>query len=295
MATKAAAASVSRRAFLGAAGAGAAAASLSGCDRALRFLRSARAPSVEVALRRNPTLVFSICDNCVNKCGIRARVVDGRIVKLDPNPYFPKSRSMLCAKGNAGVKVVYDPDRLKLPLIRAGARGEGRWRSAGWEEALDYTAAGLRRVREKHGPQGVLFSSSEAFQERFFRTFAQAFGSPNTARHASMCLTSGNVGFFITYGTVPEYDLENSRYVIMSGANRLESFITPDTMDLMKVLRTKKARLVYLDPRHTVTAAKADEWLPIRPGTDLAFYLALIHVLLAEDLYDKPFVEAYTQ
>jgi thiosulfate reductase/polysulfide reductase chain A len=99
-----------------------------------------------------------------------------------------------------------------------------------------------------------------------------------------MCLSSGNVGFFVTYGMVPEYDLENSRYVIMSGANRLESFMTPDTMDLMTVLRTKKAKLVYLDPRYTVTASKADEWLPIRPGTDLAFYLALIHVLLAEDL-----------
>jgi thiosulfate reductase/polysulfide reductase chain A len=285
----------SRRTFLGAAGAGAAAVSLGGCDRVMRFLRSSRAPSAEVALRRDPKFVFSICDNCVNKCGIRARVVGGRIVKLDPNPYFPKSRSMLCAKGNAGVKVVYDPDRLKQPLIRAGLRGEGRWRTATWDEALDYTARGLRRVRERYGPQGVLFSSSEAFQERFFRTFAQAFGSPNSVRHTSMCLSSANVGFFISFGTVPEYDLENSRYVIMSGANRLESFITPDTMDLMRVLRSKKAKLVYLDPRYTVTASKADEWLPIRPGTDLAFYLALIHVLLAEDLYDKAFVEAYTQ
>jgi thiosulfate reductase / polysulfide reductase chain A len=285
----------SRRTFLGVAGAGAAAVSLAGCERVSRFLRASGAPSAEVAARHDPHFVFSICDNCVNKCGIRARVVDGRVVKLDPNPYFPKSRSMLCAKGNAGVKVLYDPDRLKQPLIRAGRRGEGRWRKASWDEALDYTAAGLRRVRDKYGPQGVLFSSSEAFQERFFRTFAQAFGSPNSARHPSMCLTSGNVGFFITYGTVPEYDLENSRYIIMSGANRLESFITPDTMDLMQVLRTRKAKLVYLDPRFTVTASKADEWLPIRPGTDLAFYLALMHVLLAEDLYDKAFVAGYTQ
>jgi thiosulfate reductase/polysulfide reductase chain A len=239
MAGLAAAHGTSRRTFLGAVGMGAAAASLGGCDRVMRYLRSSAAPSTAVALRKDASFVFSICDNCVNKCGIRARVVDGRIVKLDPNPYFPKSRSMLCAKGNAGVKVVYDPDRLKQPLIRAGARGEGRWRKAGWDEALDYTAAGLKAVRDQHGPQGVLFSSSEAFQERFFRTFAQAFGSPNSVRHPSMCLTSGNVGFFITYGTVPEYDLENSRYVIMSGANRLESCITPDTMDLMQVLRTR--------------------------------------------------------
>ena len=168
----------SRRSFLGAMGGGVAALSLAGCERVSRYLRASSAPSAEVAARHGARFVFSICDNCVNKCGIRAQVVDGRVVKLDPNPHFPKSRSMLCAKGNAGVKVLYDPDRLKQPLIRAGARGEGRWRKATWDEALDYTAAGLRRVREKYGPQGVLFSSSEAFQERFFRTFAQAFGSP---------------------------------------------------------------------------------------------------------------------
>jgi len=285
---------VSRRTFLGAAGAGAAAVSLAGCDRVMRYLQSARAPAAEVAARRSAVDVFSICDNCVNKCGVVARVAEGRLVKLDPNPYFPKSRSMLCAKGNAGVKVVYDPDRLKQPLIRVGERGSGEFRKATWDEALDLTAERLTAIKEKYGPQGVLFSSSEGFQERFFRTFAQAFGSPNTVRHASLCLTSGNVGFFVTYGTVPEYDIENSRYVIMSGANRLESFITPDSIDLMSVLRRRKAKLVYLDPRYTVTASKADEWLPIRPGTDLAFYLALIHVLVKEGLYDKSFVDAAT-
>lgn len=286
---------VSRRGFLGAGATAAAALSLAGCQRALRYLRPSPAPSTLAELRRRGVDVYSVCDNCVNKCGIRARVVDGKVLKLDPNPHFPKSRSMLCARGNAGVKVVYDPNRLKHPLIRVGERGAGRWRQATWEEALDFTAEGLRKVRDRYGPQGVLFSSSEAFQERFFLTFARAFGSPNLVRHTSTCLGSGNLGFFVTYGVVPEYDLENSQYVIMSGANRLEAFITPDTMDLMHVLRTRKAKLVYLDPRHTVTASKADEWLPIRPGTDLAFYLALIHVLVTEQLYDRPFVEAHTQ
>ena len=112
---------VSRRSFL-AAGTTAAAASLVGCDRIRRFLRSSPAPSAAVKERRNAVDVFSICDNCVNKCGLRAQVVAGRLVKLDPNPYFPKSRSMLCAKGNAGVAVLHDPDRLKHPLIRVGER-----------------------------------------------------------------------------------------------------------------------------------------------------------------------------
>ncbi len=284
---------VTRRTFLTLAGA-AAATAVSGCGRVRRFLRGAPAPSEQVALRGAPRDIASICDNCVNKCGIIARVSDGRLVKLDPNPRFPKSRAMLCAKGNAGVQTLYDPDRLKQPLIRVGERGAGAWRTASWDEALDVTARGLARVRDAHGPQGVLFSSSEAFQERFFRTFAQAFGSPNLVRHPSMCLASGNVGFFITYGTVPEFDIEHSTYVILSGADRFSSFITPDSVDLARNVADGRTKLIYLDPRFTPTAAKAHEWLPIRPGTDLAFYLALVHVLIAEGLYDRSFVEAYT-
>jgi thiosulfate reductase/polysulfide reductase chain A len=287
--------SLSRRGFLGLAGAGLLTTSLTGCDRVLHYLRAGGAPSVQAAARKNFVDIFSICDNCVNKCGVRARVVQGRLVKLDPNPYFPKSRSMLCAKGNAGIKLVYDPDRLKHPLIRVGERGSGQFRKASWKEALDFTAQRLTEIRDKYGPQGMLFSSSEGFQERFFANFAKAFGSPNTFRHPTLCLASGNLAFFGTFGTVPEYDIENSRYIILTGANRLESFITPDTIDLMQVLSKRKAKLVYLDPRFTVTAAKADEWLPIRPGTDLAFYLALIHVLIKEQLYDQKFVAAYTQ
>ena len=286
--------SVTRRSFLGAAATAAAATLASGCGRVRRYLRGAPAPSEVVAARGAATEIFSICDNCVNKCGVVAHVVDGRLVKLDPNPHFPKSRAMLCAKGNAGVQTLYDADRLKHPLIRVGERGAGQWRKASWDEALDATARGLQKVRATYGPQGMLFSSSEAFQERFFRTFAQAYGSPNLVRHPSMCLSSGNIGFFITYGTVPEFDIEHTRYVIASGANRMESFITPDSIDLARNVREGRTKLVYLDPRFTATAAKADEWLPIRPGTDLAFYLALINVLIAETLYDAAFVQAYT-
>ena len=87
----------SRRSFLGAVGGGVAALSLAGCERVSRYLRASAAPSAEVAARHDARFVFSICDNCVNKCGIRAQVVGGRVVKLDPNPYFTKSRAMLCA------------------------------------------------------------------------------------------------------------------------------------------------------------------------------------------------------
>ena len=237
--------------------------------------------------------VNSICGLCVNKCGFRARVEDGVIAKLDPNLLYPKSRGMLCAKGNAGIKVVYDPDRLKYPLIRDGERGSGKWRRAGWDEALDYIAQKLNDIREKHGPESVLFSSTEGFQEEFFISFAEAFGSPNMVRHPTLCLASVNNALYNTFGTTPTFDLKNARYVIIAGANRFESLLTPDSCDLIKNLATRKTHLIYLDPRYTKTASKATEYWPIRPGTDLAFILAMIHVIITEDLYEKDFVNTY--
>jgi thiosulfate reductase/polysulfide reductase chain A len=234
------------------------------------------------------------CEMCVNKCSIIAVVEDGVIRKLNPNPRNPRSRAMVCARGNAGLQQVYDPARIKRPLIRAGARGEGKWRAVSWDEALDYAASRLAAVKEKYGPQGSLWSSSESFQEVFFLNFAQAFGSPNIVRHATLCLSAVNLAYSTTFGTVPSFDVLNAQYMIMSGANRLEAFITPDTMDLVHATTERKVKLIYLDPRFTVTASKADEWYPIRPGTDLAFILALIHVIVAEQRYDKDFVSAYT-
>jgi thiosulfate reductase/polysulfide reductase chain A len=283
---------INRRAFLGTSACALAGMGLLGASPGgLRYFREAtEMGGGDSGIRE----VFSLCANCANKCGIRARVVGERLIKLDPNPHFPKSRSMLCAKGQAGVQVLYDKDRLKHPLIRTGPRGSGQFRRASWEEALDYTAEGMQKIKDKYGASGVMFSSTEGLQEHFFREFSAAFGSANHVRHPTLCLASGNTGFFSVFGVVPAFDVANTRYMIFSGANRLESFITPDTVDLVNVLEEKKAKLIYLDPRYTVTAAKADEWLPIKPGTDMAFYLAMINVIITEELYDKEFVEKYT-
>ena len=274
-----------RRLFMQVAGTGALAASSLACPR---FFRKGDPAPVF------PTGIPTTCELCPNKCSVIAMVQDGRIRKLNPNPENPKSRDMLCARGNAAIQQVYDPDRLKQPLIRVGARGEGKWRTATWDEAWDYTAKKLAEIKAKHGPQGTLWSSTEGFQEVFFKNLGMAFGSPNILRHPSLCLASVNLAYSMTFGTVPSFDLLNADYVIMAGANRFESIITPDTMDLIGGVMERKAKLVYLDPRFTVTASKADEWHPIKPGTDLAFILAMIHVIIREDRHDKAFVEAFT-
>ena len=238
--------------------------------------------------------VFTSCGMCVNKCGVIARVRDGVIHKLDPNPQFIKSRGMLCARGNSGVKVVYDPDRLKYPLIRVGARGEGKWRRASWDEALDLVVKNMNEIAEKYTRAGVMFASTEGtFQEHFFLQMAECFGSPNTLRHPTLCLSSNLQGFGATYGTSPTPDVLNSDYIIMSGANRSEALITPDSIDLLKGDGGRR-KLIYLDPRFTKTAAKADEWLAIKPGTDMAFILAMLNVIVREERYDKTFVAERT-
>ena len=237
---------------------------------------------------------FSACDMCFNKCGLIARVEGGVVKKLDPNPKFLKSRGMLCARGNAGVAQVYDPDRLKYPLLRAGARGEGKWKRIPWDEALDMAAQKMNEVREKYLPCGHLFSAGTDLHSQFVGRFAEVYGSFNVTSHESLCLVSNNRAFLDTYGEVPFADVLNSKYIVMAGANRFEALVTPDSIDLMTAMRENGCKLVTLDPRYTKTAALSDEWHPIRPGTDMAFMLALAHVIITEKLYDAEWIEQKT-
>ena len=237
---------------------------------------------------------FSACDMCFNKCGLIARVEGGVVRKLDPNPKFLKSRGMLCARGNAGVAQVYDPDRLKYPLLRVGARGEGKWKRIPWDEALDMAAQKMNEVREKYLPCGHLFSAGTDLHSQFVGRFAEVYGSFNVTSHESLCLVSNNRAFLDTYGEVPFADVLNSKYIVMAGANRFEALVTPDSIDLMTAMRENGCKLVTLDPRYTKTAALSDEWHPIRPGTDMAFMLALAHVIIAEKLYDSEWIEQKT-
>ncbi|MGE4457276.1 MAG: molybdopterin-dependent oxidoreductase, partial [Arcobacteraceae bacterium] len=239
-------------------------------------------------------LVPTLCEMCVNKCAAIARVENGVVTKLDPNPYFPKSRNMLCARGNAGIQALYDPDRLKYPLIRVGEKGEGKFKRVTWDEAYEYIKEQTVKIldEEEDNRSSFLFCAGEGMAEHTFKTFYQGFGSSNWLNHSSICLQTVASAYGLTVGTYPQADLENATYVILAGANRAEAIVTPDTMDLFKNVKSKNnaAKLICVDPRFTNTAAKADKWLPIKPGTDLAFVLALTHVTISEELYNKDYV-----
>lgn len=275
---------LSRRGFLGllgSAGAGAAM-SLRAFDAVADVV-----PHSQETYRKVETL-GSVCSMCVNRCGIRCRVVDGVLEKIDGDPRNPNSRGGTCAKGQAGIMQVYDPDRIRYPMIRVGERGAGKWRRASWDEAYEYVADNLVKIIDKHGPGSLFWSSTTDLTETFFVKLGTYIGTQNNARHATLCLASRNVGYAATLGAVPEIDLANSKYILMYGANRLESFELPYNIDLIDAVQ-KGAKLVVVDPRMTYTAAKG-EWLPIRPRTDMALNLALMNVLINEELYDKDFV-----
>ncbi|MCF6245111.1 MAG: molybdopterin-dependent oxidoreductase [Sulfurovum sp.] len=240
------------------------------------------------------TEVPTLCEMCVNKCAAIARVEDGVITKLNPNPLFPKSRNMLCARGNAGIQALEDPDRLKYPLIRVGKRGEGKFKRVTWDEAYEHIKNKMVKIldEEKDNRSTIGYCAGEGMAEHTYVSFMQdKIGSSNFVNHATICLTTTIAGYTLTLGGYGQADLENAEYVIMAGANRAEAIVTPDTMDMFKRTKGRGAKLVVIDPRFTNTASHADKWLPIEVGTDLAFVLALTHVAISEGLYNKKFTQ----
>jgi len=245
-------------------------------------------------LSSNLQEIPTLCEMCVNKCAAVARVEDGVLTKLNPNPLFPKSRNMLCARGNAGIQALDDPDRLKYPLIRVGKRGEGRFKRVTWDEAFEHIKEKMVNIidEEKDNRSTIGYCAGEGLAEHTYTSFmGDKIGSSNYVNHGSICLTTTIAGYTLTLGGYGQSDLENAEYVIMAGANRAEAIVTPDTMDMFKRTKGRGATLIVIDPRFSNTAAHADKWLPIEVGTDLAFVLALTYVAITEESYNKRFAE----
>ena len=238
--------------------------------------------------------LYTLCEMCVWRCGVRAKVDEGKIVKLEGNPDHPHSRGKLCARGQSGLMNTYDPDRVLTPLIRVGQRGEGKFRQASWDEALDLVAEQMLKIKSSFGPEAMVFSSTHNLSQPLFENLLYGFGSPNYGTQRSLCFNAMIVANLITYGMEePARDYSQLQYLILTGRNLTEAISTSETSDLVDII-ARGARVVYIDPRFTKTASKATEWLPIRPGTDLAFHLAMINVLISENLYNQSFVDEYT-
>lgn len=248
------------------------------------------AQSAETKVSYIPT----ICEQCVWRCGVIARVENGVVKKLEGNPNHPNNWGKLCPRGNAGIETMYSSDRIKFPLIRAGERGSGLWRKASWDEALSYTADQMKKIKEKYGAKAMIFNSTDNLSQPFFEVLLKAYGTPNYGTQRSLCFNATTTGFFYTYGVPqPGTDYTNCKYMIFTGRNLAEGISNNETQELIEMI-ARGAKVIVLDPRFSKTASKA-EWLPVRPGTDSAFFLAMINVIIKEKRYNESFIQKYTQ
>lgn len=236
------------------------------------------------------------CEMCFWRCGVMAEVADGKVLKLQGNPSHPLTKGQLCARGNAGTQLLYDPDRLKYPMVRTGERGSGKFKRVSWDEALDLFATRLTDLKKKYGPESVAFLP-HGVGAGFFGTLMKAFGTPNSAEPAfAQCRGPRDVGYQLTFGrpvNSPEpIDLEESKCIVLIGSHIGENVFTSQVTNFITGLQAG-AKLIVVDPRFSTAASKADYWLPIKPGTDIALLLAWMNVLIAENLHDKQYLDQY--
>ena len=247
------------------------------------------------------TTSYSYCEMCFWKCGMKVSVADGKVRKVDGYAENPKSRGMLCPRGQGAVATTYDPDRLKKPLIRVegSARGEGRYREASWDEALDYITEKMFAIRDDYGTESVAFFGHGTGDAWFAEHLPGAWGSPNAAKPSvSLCTAPRETASVYTFGRGiaghEQIDWDETDYIVLIGHHIGEDTHNTQLQQFAQALK-RGAKLVVVDPRFSVAASKAKDWLPIKPATDTALLLAWLNVLIEEELYDAAYVEAYTQ
>ncbi len=239
--------------------------------------------------------VYSLCFMCSIRCPIKVLVKDGQVKWIEGNPHVAGMEGSLCPRGAAGIKTLYDDQRVQSPMIRVGERGGGRWRKAGWDEALDFAADKLKGIIEKEGGPGVVLGERTQLATHVSKTFLKAIGSPNHFTHDALCKGSVNTAcrslFGYTDGQMGMH-YKKTKSIVLYGRNIFESISVKEVNNLMYALE-HGAKMTYIDPRVTVTATKAHRYWMIRPGTDLALNYALIHVILKERLFDAEFVDRW--
>lgn len=253
-------------------------------------------------------IVKTACRACIANCGVLAHVKNGRVIKLEGNPVDPMSQGRMCAKGLAGIQALYHPNRNKYPLLRVGERGSGRWRRISWDEALTRVAEKAMETREKYGAEALFCTTGGGGNPEIWSIarFCNVFGTPNwyepgcaqcyLPRVLSCAMMYGGADSSIADSNALElYDYENAQIkcLVLWGAG--PAYSAPASGGRMvNELRAKGVKTICIDPRFTPDAAKADIWLPIRPGTDVALQMAWIRYILENRRYDEEFVTRWT-
>jgi anaerobic selenocysteine-containing dehydrogenase len=259
------------------------------------------------AVRREPSgwyafpmeVRHSVCAlDCPDACSLLVTIGDGRATKLRGNPDHPVTRGFLCGKVARYLEREYSPDRLLYPQKRIGAKGEGRFERICWDEALDMIADRLARIAEEHGSESVLpysyagtmgLLNGAGMDRRFFHRLGASRLDRTICSAAGSAALTASLGF--RYGTEPE-QFRHARFIIVWGANIHGTNI--HLWPFIAEARRNGAKLWVIDPVRTRTAALADRYLAIYPGSDLALALGLMHVIIGEKRYDADYVARHT-
>ncbi|MDP2727948.1 MAG: molybdopterin-dependent oxidoreductase, partial [Dehalococcoidia bacterium] len=290
---------ISRRTFIkiGSAGVGVAAlgATAGALTQAQELIPGGRTVSRTTGSPRRA--VPSVCLQCSARCGILGFIEEGQLVKIEGNPRDPNNQGRICAKGQAGLNHLYNPDRILYPMRRAGPRGANVWQRIPWDVAIQEVAAHLAEIRHSGNSDHLLLMAG-LFEgtQALVRRFAQVFGTSRFCQESDLYQSNKTVAQQLTWGADLELnDVARSSYILNFGANPYEShtLFIPFIQRLIEG-RMRSARLVTLDPRVSGTAARSDEWLPIKPGTDGIVALAMANVIMQKRLYDRGFLEKWT-
>lgn len=239
------------------------------------------------------------CAMCTSRCGVIATVEDGVFTKVTADPGHPNG--CICVKGSAAPEMVYSPDRLRRPMKRTRPKGDADpgWEEISWDEALRTIAEKLTDIKSESGAEAVVFgcatTAGAATEDMrpWLERLQGAFGSPNYLAPGHVCTWNRTFGSKFTYGVpTPRIDLGKANTVLLWGVN-------PQTTEPASAMRISKAlkrgaKLIVIDPREHALAKKADCWLRVRPGSDGALALAMMHVLFDEKLYDEAFLRDWT-
>lgn len=278
--------------------------------QSLLIAQSVQAAAGTLVTSAEDVIVPGVCLLCPSGCGTLARVADGHVVKLEGNPMHPINLGALCPKGQAAPELLYNPDRLTGPMQRTGERGpstslragSGQWQAISWDEAAQLVAQKLNDLRAANHPEqaAFLYGETRGQMRPLIERFMQAVGSPNVVSHDSLNIEAARLAMYLTQGIydLPAYDLENSNYILSFGASLLEAGRTPQRMvagySYLRRGRADRGKVVVIDPRQGVTGAKADEWIPIIPGTDAALALGMANVIIRAGLVDSDFIQNYS-
>ncbi len=242
-------------------------------------------------------IVPTTCFNCESACGLTAFIdkETQEVKKFEGNPYHPGSRGRNCAKGPATINQITDPDRILFPLKRKGKRGDGEWERISWDDALDTIATRIRKAIMEDRHNEIAYHVGRPGNEKFMNWILQGWGIDGHNSHTNICSSGARFGYNLWYGyDRPSPDHAEAKFILLISAH-LESghYFNPHAQRIIEG-KMKGAKLATMDPRLSNTASMSDYWLPSYPGTEAAVLLAMALIILKEGLYNRKYLENWT-